>query len=52
MVAYQRGEAGSIAHAERFVLVDQTMTIRAYFDANDAAQRDLVAAARKLVAAQ
>ena len=51
-VAYQKDEAGSIAHAERFVLVDQTTTIRAYFDADDAAQRELVAAARKLVAAQ
>jgi len=47
-VAYAKDPSGSIAHAERFVLVDRKAVIRGYFDADDAAQTRLVAAARRL----
>jgi protein SCO1 len=47
-VAYQKDAAGSIAHAERFVLVDREATIRGYFDADDASQRRLLESARAL----
>lgn len=51
-MALEKDPSGSIAHAERFVLVDERGTIRAYFDADESAQRALLAAARKLVAAR
>lgn len=47
-VAYAKEPGGSIAHAERFVLVDRKAAIRAYFDADDEGQGRILAAARKL----
>ncbi len=50
-MALGRDDAGAIVHAERFVLVDGEGRIRGYYDAEDAGQRDLVEAARRLAGA-
>ncbi len=47
-VAYMKDPEGSIAHAERFVLLDDRAMIRGYYDADDDSQRRLLAAARRL----
>lgn len=50
-VALGRDDTGAIVHAERFVLVDAEGRIRGYYDADDAGQRDLLEAARRLTGA-
>jgi protein SCO1/2 len=50
-LALAKGPDGALVHAERFVLVDGAGRIRGYFDADEAGQRDLEAAARRLVGA-
>ena len=50
-VAMGKDDTGAIVHAERFVLVDAAGRIRGYYDQDEAGQRDLLEAARRLVAA-